>query len=573
MVKSRVEAIKFESLEKPPIIVESLCSGCGICVKKCSFRAIAITNIPEELEKECVHRYGPNTFKLFRLPIPRKGFVTGLIGRNGIGKTTALRILSGNIVPNLGNWKSPPSWTTVIKHFRGSPLQNYFKDMSETKFHIVSKPQNLTDFFTDMSLEVSQFLAESEETPYLNKVLDDLKINELQDKKLDILSGGELQKVAIGVTICKNADVYIFDEPSSHLDVYQRIQVAKSIQTLVNNDKIVVVSEHDLAMLDYLSHYICLLYGEQGIYGIVSNVHSARNGINIYLRGYIPDENVRFRREEIKFNNLSFKDRKKIDESTIRWPPIKYSYNGFSLEVDKGDIRSGEIVVALGPNGIGKTTFIKIIAGIIPKTSGMQYPLQGLKIAYKPQHIYSKYQGTTKELLNQVNMAPDLQDVVKERIFKPLDLTYLLDKNIDQLSGGELQRVAIAACIIRDADVYLLDEPSAYIDIEERLIIAKIIREIVEERKKFAFIAEHDLTTIHFLSDAVMMFQGLPGVKGVASSLTSIEKGMNNFLKKMDVTFRRDPESGRLRANKPGSKMDRSQRETGEFYSNIPTYN
>ncbi len=245
---------------------------------------------------------------------------------------------------------------------------------------------------------------------------------------------------------------------------------------------------------------------------------------------------------------------------------MNYSFNGFSLEVKSGDIRSGEIIVALGPNGIGKTTFIKLIAGLLPETSGIQSPLQSFKISYKPQHIYSKYTGTTRELFNQVVIAPDIKDVVKERIFEPLDLIYLMDKKVDQLSGGELQRVAIAACIMRDTDIYLLDEPSAYIDIEERLVIANIIREIVEERKKYAFIVEHDLTTIHFLADAVMIFQGFPGVKGFANPLVSIDKGMNQFLEKMDVTFRRDPESKRLRANKPGSKIDRIQRERGEFY-------
>ncbi len=567
MVKSRVEAIKIENAHGAPVIVESLCSGCGICVKKCPFHAIAITNVPEELEKDCVHRYGPNTFKLYRLPTPRRGIVTGLVGRNGIGKTTALRILSGNLTPNLGNWESPPSWGTIIRHFRGSTLQNYFKYASENKLEIVLKPQNLADLFIDMCIKVSDIFEDLNKTSLSNEVIEGLKIREVMDKRLDMLSGGELQRIAIGVCICKDVDVYIFDEPSSHLDVYQRINVAKILHKLVNYDKIVIVSEHDLAMLDYLSDQACIIYGEPGVFGIVSNVHGVRNGVNMYLKGYAPDENIRFRREEIKFRTSSPRDRK-IEAPVMNWPRMEYSYDGFSLIADGGDIRCGEIIVALGPNGIGKTTFIKLIARLMPTTSGRP-PLQSFKVAYKPQQIYSRYEGKTAELFEQIEIAPNLRDIIKEKILEPLSLTHLMDRKVSQLSGGELQRVAIAACIMRDADIYLLDEPSAYIDIEERLMIAKIIREIVEESKKYAFVAEHDLTVVHLLADAVMLFRGTPGVKGVAGHPISLGKGMNQFLKEIDVTFRKDPESGRLRANKPESKMDRSQRESGDYYYTV----
>ncbi|MGC8849831.1 MAG: ATP-binding cassette domain-containing protein, partial [Candidatus Bathyarchaeia archaeon] len=159
------------------------------------------------------------------------------------------------------------------------------------------------------------------------------------------------------------------------------------------------------------------------------------------------------------------------------------------------------------------------------------------------------------------------RDVFEEKILEPLNLTFLLDKRVSQLSGGELQKVAVAACILRDVDIYLIDEPSAYLDVEERLTVSRIIREVVEERGKYAFVVEHDLTAAHMLADAVMIFQGTPGVRGVANPPLPFGEGINQFLKEMDVTFRRDPDSGRLRANKPGSRMDRVQRERGEYYA------
>ncbi|HDI07029.1 MAG TPA: 4Fe-4S dicluster domain-containing protein, partial [Candidatus Bathyarchaeota archaeon] len=139
MIRSKVEAIRFEN--EKPVIVESLCVGCGICVKKCPFKALSIVNLPDELEKECSHRFGVNTFKLFRLPTPTPGVVLGLLGKNGVGKTTAIKILSGEIKLNLGKFDEPPSWEEIVQHYRGSTLQEYFEKLSRGKLRVVHKPQ------------------------------------------------------------------------------------------------------------------------------------------------------------------------------------------------------------------------------------------------------------------------------------------------------------------------------------------------------------------------------------------------------------------------------------------------
>ncbi|MEM2546813.1 MAG: ribosome biogenesis/translation initiation ATPase RLI [Candidatus Bathyarchaeia archaeon] len=285
MVRSRVEAIRFEG--DVPVVVESLCSGCGICVKKCPFNALSIVNLPNELESECSHRFGPNAFKLYRLPTPSPGIVLGLVGKNGIGKTTTLKILSGEIQPNLGNYENPPSMNEVIKFFRGSTLQEYFQKMSEGKLKVVHKPQYVDKIPKVVSGKVGELLERVNEREVLKNVAEKLELNKIWERPLEALSGGELQRVAVAAAICREADVYLFDEPSSYLDVKQRLEVAKAIRSLKQNGKIVVVAEHDLAVLDYLSDQVCIFYGEAGVYGIISHVYGVRTGINFYIQGYL----------------------------------------------------------------------------------------------------------------------------------------------------------------------------------------------------------------------------------------------------------------------------------------------
>jgi ATP-binding cassette, sub-family E, member 1 len=133
--------IEVDSTSKLASISESLCIGCGICVQKCPFKAISIINLPSNLSKDVTHRYGKNSFKLHRLPMPRSGQVLGLVGSNGTGKSTALNILAGKIKPNLGNYQNPPDWSEILTNFRGSSLQNYFKHMLENNLKAIIKPQ------------------------------------------------------------------------------------------------------------------------------------------------------------------------------------------------------------------------------------------------------------------------------------------------------------------------------------------------------------------------------------------------------------------------------------------------
>jgi len=563
-VRNNIEAIIFEG-DKPQI-VESLCVGCGICVRKCPFKAISIVNLADELEEECSHRFGPNTFKLFRLPTPSSGVVLGLLGQNGIGKTTALHILSGEIKPNLGKYGEPPEWTQLIQHFRGSTLQEYFQRLSKGNMKVVHKPQYVDRISRVVSGKVGELLEKVDERNKLGQLTEKLQLETIWNRNLKVLSGGELQRVAVAASICREADVYLFDEPASYLDVKQRLQVAKAIRTLKQDGKIVIVAEHDLAILDYLSDQICVFYGDPGVYGVVSHVHGVRVGINIYLEGYIPDENVRFRKDSIIFHVKPPSAGLTVGESLLQWSEIKKSFGEFEFQAVPGEVKRGEVVGIFGPNGIGKTTFVKILAGIEEADSGETSNEDGLKVSYKPQYISLQYKGTVEELLKETAEKEFGTSLYNSQILQPLKMQLLMDRDLTELSGGELQRVAIAACLSKEAELYLLDEPSAYLDVEERLSVARTIRRVIENRKVTAFVVEHDVVAQDFIADRLMIFTGEPGIRGFANPPTDLRNGMNSFLKDMTITFRRDPQTKRPRVNKEGSRLDREQKKIGEYY-------
>jgi len=570
-VLNRRYAIKFVEGEKKPIIFEEVCTGCGICIKKCPFGAISIVNLPAELEKDCSHRYAVNAFKLYRLPVPQEGTVTGLLGRNGTGKTTALKILSGEIVPNLGNIEGTTDWHSIIRNYRGSILQDYFDRLSRKELKIVHKPQYVDRIPRYLKGKVSDILGRLDGSERLAELIELLQLDKIKTRQMSVLSGGELQRLAIAAAAARDADAYIFDEPSGHLDVSQRLRAARAIRRLVEDGGTVILAEHDLAMLDYLSDQVCVLYGEPGVYGIVSHVHGVRVGINIYLDGLIPDENMRFRDEPIRFHVKPPRDFAPVESWQLEWPKMSKTFKQFKLVVSAGSVGVGEVVGVLGPNGIGKTTFIKLLAGIEESDERTELAWKGLTVSYKPQYISAKYEGSVGSLFQSVAGSAYETGAFANQFLDPLHLSKLVDRNVQELSGGELQRVAIVACLAKESQVYLLDEPSAYLDVEERLAVAKAIRRTVEERHAFAFVVEHDIVAQDFIADRLMVFDGTPGLDGHAGQPAPLRDGMNRFLSQMDTTFRRDPTSGRPRVNKVGSKVDREQKAVGEYYYALAT--
>ncbi|MBP2046565.1 ribosome biogenesis/translation initiation ATPase RLI [Methanobacterium aggregans] len=560
-VRMEEDTITIDEKTKKPIMSEELCAGCGICTNRCPFNAVSIINLPEALD-EPIHRYGQNMFELFGLPNVRAGSVVGILGPNGIGKSTIIRILSGELKPNLGNYEEESSWEDIIDFFKGSQLQGYFKKLSSGDIKVVHKPQMVDLLPKVVKGKVRTLLEGVDERGAMDETLDTLEIRSILDRDISKLSGGELQRVAIAAAVLRDADFYYFDEPTSWLDVKQRLNAVKVIRNLAADGKAVVVIEHDLAVLDAISDYVHLLYGQPGGYGVVSQMRGVRVGINAYLHGFLREENIRIRKQPIVFD---VKPPAQEGEAAVlaEYTTIKKSYEGFSLEAEAGKVQHDEIITAFGPNGIGKTTFAKILANVTKPDSGKIS--KKVKIAYKPQYLASDFDGSVQELL--ITTAPNYgTNIFKTEIVKPFSLDDIMDKDVGDLSGGELQRLSIAVTLSMDAEVYLFDEPTAFLDVEQRLRAARAIRRAVESRNAASIIVDHDIVFIDYISDRAMVFHGEPGVEGHASKPMDLRSAMNSFLSDVGITFRRDKETKRPRVNKFGSYLDREQKEKGEYY-------
>ena len=555
----------IQATEEECKILESACPPCLIRAKLCPDDAVKIINLPEELDTDMIHRFSLNGFRLFRLPAPRKRQVVGILGPNGIGKSTAIKLLSGSLRPNLGDWEStPPDWEEIITMFPRGELRDYLGLVSEGKVTISTKPQHIDKLPKVFDGEVRELLSRVDDRNELDSYAEDLGITHILSRKLGVLSGGELQRVAICATLLKEADVYFFDEPSSYLDIYERMRMVLILQALAERGKRVLVVEHDLAILDVLCDLVHIVYGDKGAYGIFTPSRSTRTAVNAYLDGFLVEENVRIRDKPIRF--MKHYERASEQGSTVlEWGDLEKKLGDFTLTTGQGAVHRSEVVGVVGPNATGKSTMIKILAGEMDYDAG--WVSGGASISYKPQHIAADFDGSVQLWLD-TEIGPKWRSgEFNVTVIRALGVDKLLPKRVKKLSGGERQAVAIAICLGREADLYLFDEPSAHLDANARMVAAKAIRKTMEINEKSAFVIDHDVYFIDIVSDSLLVFEGEGAVHGSAKGPFRLREGMNRFLQSVNITFRRDHDSKRPRINKPDSRKDREQRSDGDFYS------
>ena len=562
--KSGADCIVLNEETKKAQIDEDICNGCGICVKVCPFDAITIVNLASELSTDKIHQYGINSFRLYKLPTPKKGEVIGLLGRNGMGKSTIVNILSGNLKPNLGNYTEPPEWDDILKFYKGTELKSHFEEIKNGSISASIKPQQVHNVVDAFNGTGKNLLEKYDERGVSRELIKKLDLENSIEQELNELSGGELQRLAVAVCASKDADFYFFDEPSSYNDVFQRTGVARVIHSLAELGKSVMVVEHDLTLLDYLSDYIEVLYGVPAAYGIVSNILSTKVGINAFLDGYLASENVRFRDKKFTFDASTATDDIQQGDVVVTYPKLEKKYSTFSVSIDPGNVRKGDLLGIMGANALGKTTLMKMIAGVEKPDSGEID--KKIKISYKPQYLTNDVDLEVITVLNKANDGPIEDSTEEEQIIEPLKIKKLYNKSMKNLSGGELQKVAVASCLLQKADLYALDEPSAFLDVEDRIAVGKFLQKFCRSFGKSAIVIDHDLQLMDLVSDSMVIFEGMSSVEGHATSPMPKIDAMNRFLKSLDITFRRDEKSRRPRVNKDGSRLDKEQKDNQNYY-------
>lgn len=535
------------------IAEENVIEAHKIIQNKINNDAIRIVPLASESGTK-IHQYGENGFRLYELPVPSNDELTGIIGKNGIGKSTAVKILAGVLEPNLGDYEQgPASDDELVEHFKGTEAQTFIERRRDGEVTVSYKPQRVELIPKQYDGDCRGLLESVNErgSDVMDSVIDNLALTKILDRDVQDVSGGELQRLAIAATILKEGDVYIFDEPTSYLDIKQRLRTSKYLRTVPDAGTNVMVIEHDLIILDYLTDTVHLMYGKEGAYGIVTGKKSTKAGINTYLSGYLRAENVKFRSEAITFEKRAPKESRKRDVLT-EWDSFNEHLGDFTLSAEPGFINKREVVGVLGENGIGKSSFVNTLAGKIG-----DHELD-LDVAHKPQYLDPEDQLVRLYL----------QDALKHKgsLIEPLSIQELLNAQLSELSGGELQRVMVAKTLAEDADLYLLDEPSAYLDVEQRLKVAETIRKFMEQMETSAIVVDHDLVFLDYMSDRLLVFEGKPAVHGTATGPHTMQDGMNRFLEDIGMTFRRDEENNRPRANKEGSVKDREQKANGTYY-------
>ncbi len=563
-------------------IIESQCIGCNQCVKACPFDAIRIVNLPTLKQSELIHRYGPNCFMLYQLPAPKIRHITGIIGQNGVGKTTIIDILSGKLRPNFGMFDESAAVDDkdIIRKFRGNSLQDYLRNLYAGRLTFSVKEQQIKRTMPHKTCTVREYIEECgigslRSIPTMDAFYA-MQLDRLMDSTISTLSGGELQRLKCWCTASVDADVYIFDEPSNFLDVKQRLEVARMIRSMDLEHKYALLIEHDLSILDYVSDEIYIVYGSPGQYGIVSTSQTPAEGINRYLSGYIPSQNMRFREEEFDMQVSADLNVVETTLATTTLTDVNYEQqtishgDEFELTISAGSFSAnGNIYLIMGQNGCGKTTFIKWFCSTNDRSCSVKE---------QSPKLVDTARVTVEELLYNRIQSSYINPQFKTTVVNPLEIEKIKGKVVRTLSGGELQKVCIVLCLGAAADVYLLDEPSANLDIESRLALIKVIRNFARIVQRPIFIIEHDIMVSVALAQEcgsrVLLAEEMADASiscarfrktCTISAPTACTEGINKFLRSLDITMRRSGHN-RPRINTHGSRLDQEQKRVGLYY-------
>lgn len=418
-----------------------------------------------------------------------------LCGESGSGKTTITRLING-LIPNY--FKGSLEGEVTLK---GKPIKDMkLYEISEKMGSVFQNPRS--QFFNIDTTSELAFECENLGLPIdeIHRRIDDtvknLHIENLMDRSIFDLSGGEKQKIACASITTPDPDVYVLDEPSSNLDIQSIENLREIIKFWKDNGKTVIVAEHRVYYLDGLIDKMVYLKE-----GIVEKVYS-KDDIASLSSDEIGQMGIRpFSLDQIRYQTPDISLR---SDEFIRIEKMNFEYQKGTpvLSLDSIVFPSNTINVIIGLNGAGKTTFARCFCGLHKKMDGEIY-IDGVMMDNKSrlkecfmvmQDV--NHQLFTESVMSELFLSMGDEDVGRaEEILESLNLLQFKDSHPMSLSGGQKQRVAIACAIASNSNIIFFDEPTSGLDLKHMHHVGYNILNL-QKMGKTQFVITHDLEFI-----------------------------------------------------------------------------
>ncbi len=447
----------------------------------------------------------------FNLEIKKGEFIV-LSGNSGCGKTTVVRLING-LIPNYYKGKlegnveingeniTRDSISLTAKKV-GSVFQN-----PRSQFFNVNTSSELAFPLENRGVEVS-IIQER-----INRIVKELKIEDLVDRNLFKLSGGEKQKIACGSVAVSDTDIVVLDEPSSNLDIFAIEKLRILLKNWKEQGKTIIIAEQRLYFLrDLADRMIVMKNGK-------INCELSKEDMNKISVEQIKHMGLRtldMGELKSKKNISTYEEKLVIENLKFRYPRTNYG-----ISIDHAEIKKGSIVAVIGKNGAGKTTFAKCMCGLNKKCKGVLKTETGeynnktrLKNCYMVMQDVN-HQLFMESIYDEVELSLQGKKKINEKeayiqvkeILKDFDLSDYGEKHPMALSGGQKQRVAIAAAVASNREVLILDEPTSGLDYLRMIQVAEYLKKI-SKLGRTIFIITHDLELIMECCTDVMHLEG-----------------------------------------------------------------
>ena len=410
-------------------------------------------------------------------------------GRSGCGKTSVTRLING-LIPNF--YKGNLEGEVILDNENISNMPMY--KIAEKVGSVFQNPR--TQFFNvDTDSEIAfgienKAIPEDELKTIVDKTIEELNIENLRNRNIFELSGGEKQKVAFASVYSMNPNVYLLDEPSSNLDMSAIDELKRHISLIKEQGKTVVITEHRIYyLMEIVDKIVYLDDGEiKGVYTPdefkkLSDMERKEKGLRaIDLNSETPVLNEKTDKPyllELKDISVSYKE--------------KHVFENINIKASKGDI-----IAVSGHNGEGKTTFSRTICGLHKNSEGsflwndkIQNHKSRLKLSYMVMQDVN-YELFAESVESECSFGiknPDKELV--EKTMETLGILKFRDRHPNTLSGGQKQRVAVAISMIGNREILIFDEPTSGLDYDSMTQVASLIKKL-SDMGKVIFIVTHD---------------------------------------------------------------------------------